>query len=275
MAAQASTLSVSAAVAAVFPDLGGLYPMQAEIKGSTMPILEVSLAQGEYVVTPHGELAWMTTSIQMSQTMNAGGGGGGGLMGGLKRMIGGGGLFLTKYEGPGSISFAAKVPGHIVPVDISGGHSYLVHRHGWMCGTPGITPSVGMQQSFRGGLYGGEGFLLQKLDGDGRAWVELGGEVTSYDLPPGQTVLVHPGHIGMFQATVQFTIQRMRGIANMMFGGDGLHLVALTGPGRVWLQSMPLPMLAHALSPYIAGAGVKDAAAGGIAGGIIGDMLRG
>ncbi len=249
--------------------------MQAEIKGSTMPILEVQLQPGEYVVTPHGELAWMTTSIQMSQTMNTGGGGGGGLMGGLKRMMGGGGLFLTKYDGPGSITFAAKVPGHIVPVDISGGHSYLVHRHGWLCGTPGITPSVAMQQSFRGGLYGGEGFLLQKLDGEGRAWIELGGEVTSYELPPGQTVLVHPGHIGMFQATVQFSITRMRGIANMMFGGDGLHLVALTGPGRVWLQSMPVPLLAHALSPYLGDQGTKDAVVGGAAGGIIGDLLRG
>jgi len=246
--------------------------MQAEIKGSTMPILEVSLQQGEYVVTPHGELAWMTTSIQMSQTMNAGGAGG--LMGGLKRMVGGGGLFLTRYDGPGSISFAARVPGHIVPVDISGGHSYLVHRHGWMCGTPGITPSVALQQSFRGGLFGGEGFVLQKLDGEGRAWVELGGEVTSYDLPPGQTVLVHPGHIGMFQATVQFSITRMRGIANMMFGGDGLHLVALTGPGRVWLQSMPVSMLAHALAPYLAQGSATESVAGGVAGGALGDFLR-
>jgi uncharacterized protein (AIM24 family) len=257
----------------MFSDLERLYSMQAEIKGSTMPILEVSLQQGEYVVTPHGELAWMTTSIQMSQTMNTGGGGGG-LMGGLKRMVGGGGLFLTRYDGPGSISFAAKVPGHIVPVDISGGHSYLVHRHGWMCGTPGITPSVALQQSFRGGLYGGEGFVLQKLDGDGRAWVELGGEVTSYDLPPGQTVLVHPGHIGMFQGTVQFSITRIQGIRNMMFGGDGLHLVALTGPGRVWLQSMPLAMLAHALAPYLGG-GAPESVAGGVAGGVLGSVLRG
>jgi uncharacterized protein (AIM24 family) len=247
--------------------------MQAEIKGSTMPILEVSLQQGEYVVTPHGELAWMTTSIQMSQTMNSGGGGGG-LMSGLKRMMGGGGLFLTRYDGPGTIGFAAKVPGHIVPVDISSGHSYLVHRHGWMCGTPGITPSVALQQSFRGGLYGGEGFMLQKLDGEGRAWVELGGEVTSYDLAPGQTVLVHPGHIGMFGGTVQFSITRIQGIRNMMFGGDGLHLVALTGPGRVWLQSMPLPMLAHALAPYLGG-GATESVAGGVAGGALGDFLRG
>ena len=119
--------------------------MQAEIKGTVMPILEVALAQGEYVVTPHGELAWMTTSIQMSQTTSTGGpgGGGGGLMGGLKRMVGGGGLFLTRYEGPGSITFAAKVPGHIMPVDIEPGQAYFVHRHGWLCGTPGIVPSVG------------------------------------------------------------------------------------------------------------------------------------
>jgi uncharacterized protein (TIGR00266 family) len=250
--------------------------MQAEIKGTTMPILEVALAQGEYVVTPHGELAWMTTSITMSQTMSSGqGGGGGGLMGGLKRMMGGGGLFLTRYDGPGSISFAAKVPGHIVPVDITPGQSYLVHRHGWLCGTPGITVSMGLQQGFRAGLYGGDGFILQKLEGQGRAWIEVGGEMVSYELPPAQTILVHPGHIGMFQGTVQFSIQRMRGIANMMFGGDGLHLVALTGPGRVWLQSMPVPMLAHALSPYLGGGEVKDAAVGGIAGGIVGDFLRG
>ncbi|HEX9034687.1 MAG TPA: AIM24 family protein, partial [Streptosporangiaceae bacterium] len=237
--------------------------------------LEVSLQQGEAVITPHGELAWMTTSIRMSQTMNAGGGGGrGGLMGGLKRMLGGGGLFLTRYDGPGSVTFAAKVPGHIVPVDISGGHSYLVHRHGWLASTPGITPSVGMQQSFRGGLYGGEGFLLQKLDGEGRAWVELGGEVTSYDLPQGQTVLAHPGHIGMFQGTVQFSITRVQGIANMMFGGDGLHLVALTGPGRIWLQSMPVPMLAHALSPYLVRDTAPESVAGGAVGGVLGDFLR-
>jgi uncharacterized protein (TIGR00266 family) len=248
--------------------------MQAEIKGTTMPILEVSLDRGEHVVTPHGELAWMTASIQMSQTTNTGGGGGG-FMQGLKRVVGGGGLFLTRYEGPGSITFAAKVPGHIVPVDITSGQTYMVHRHGWMCGMPGITASVGMQQSFRGGIYGGEGFILQKLEGQGRAWIELSGELTSYELPPGQTLLAHPGHIGMFQGTVQFQITRMRGIANAFFGGDGFHLVALTGPGRIWLQSMPLSNLAHALSPYLGGGGVKDAAAGGAVGGIIGDMLRG
>src|ERR1039458_2806936 len=128
--------------------------MQAEIKGTTMPILEVSLDRGEQVISSHGELAWMTQSIQMSQTASTGAGGRG-LMQGLKRAVGGGGLLLTRYEGPGAITFAAKVPGHIMPVDINPGMAYFVHRHGWLCGTQGITPSVGLQQSFRGGMWGG------------------------------------------------------------------------------------------------------------------------
>jgi uncharacterized protein (TIGR00266 family) len=248
--------------------------MQADIKGTTMPILEVSLAQGEQLVSTHGELAWMTTSIQMSQTTNTGGGGGG-FMRGLKRVVGGGGLFLTRYTGPGSITFAAKMPGHIVPVDIAQGHAYFIHRHGWLCGTSGITPSVGLQQSFRGGLWGGDGFVLQKLEGQGRAWIELSGELTTYDLAPGQTLLVHPGHVGMFQGTVQFQITRMPGIANALFGGDGFHLVALTGPGQIWLQSMPLSQLAGSLAPYLPHEGNARAAEAGAVGGIIGDMLRG
>ena len=252
--------------------------MQAEIKGSTMPILEVRLDSGDELISTHGELAWMTASIQMSQTtsMGGGGGGGGGLMQGLKRMMGGGGLFLTRYEGPGMIVFAAKVPGHIQPVDISPGEAYYVHRHGFLCGTSGITPGVGFQQSFRGGMFGGDGFVLEKLEGQGTAWIELSGELTTYDLPAGQTLLVHPGHVGMFAGSVSFQVTRVPGVTNMLFGGDGFHLVALTGPGRVWLQSMPLIQLAAAIQPYLPSASnTGDAAASGAMGGIIGDMLRG
>ena len=248
--------------------------MQAEIKGTTMPILEVSLGHGEQVISTHGELAWMTPSIQMSQTTSTGGGGGG-FMQGLKRVVGSGGLFLTRYRGPGSITFAAKVPGHFVPVDISPGLAMYVHRHGWLCGTQGITPTVGLQQTFRGGIYGGNGFVLQKLEGQGRAWLELSGELTSYQLPPGQTLMAHPGHVGAFEGSVQFQITRVPGIANMFFGGDGFHMVALTGPGRVWLQSMPLVVLAHALSEYLGKDDPGQAVQAGAVGGIIGDMLRG
>jgi uncharacterized protein (AIM24 family) len=244
--------------------------MEATIKGTTMPILEVRLTQGENVVSAHAELSWMTPDIRMSQTTAAGGRSG--FMQGLKRAAGGGGLSLTRYEGPGMVTFAAKVPGHIVTVDISQDRHYLVHRHGWVCGTAGIIPSVGVQQTFRGGMFGGEGFVLQRLEGRGRAWIELSGEVTNYELPPGQTLLVHPGHIGMFEGSVQFEITRIRGIANALFGSDDVHLVALTGPGGVWLQSMPLASLASALAPFFAT--TKEAAGAGAIGGMIGGMIR-
>jgi uncharacterized protein (TIGR00266 family) len=252
--------------------------MQAEIKGSTMPVLEVQLGSGEYVVTPHGELSWMSANVQMSQSMSGGapGGGGGGFMGAMKRVLGGGSLFITQYTaqgGPGLVAFASKVPGHIVPVDIVPGRSVMIHRHGWLAGTPGINPTVGFQQSFRGGLWGGDGFVLQKLEGQGRAWVELSGELTTYTLGPGQTMLVHPGHVGMFDQSVQFTLTRVPGIANKIFGGDGFFLVALTGPGQIWLQSMPLPNLAHSLAPYLPAGGAENAEAAGV-GGLIGGMLR-
>jgi uncharacterized protein (TIGR00266 family) len=248
--------------------------MQAEVKGTTMPVLEVTLQPGEQVVSTHGELSWMTPTIQMSQRA----GGGGGFMRGLKRVMGGGGLFVTHYEaagGAGMVAFAAKLPGHIVPADIAAGQSYYVHRHGWLCGTPGITPTVGLQQTFRGGLWGGDGFVLQKLEGQGRAWIELSGELVHYTLSPGQTLMVHPGHVGMFEGSVGFTMTRVPGIANIAFGGDGFHLVALTGPGQVWLQSMPLPVLAQALAPYLATAGDGQAVEAGAIGGIIGNIMRG
>ncbi|MDA8290702.1 MAG: AIM24 family protein [Actinomycetota bacterium] len=248
--------------------------MNAEVKGTTLPTLQVTLDPGELVISTHGDLAWMTANMQMSQSLSSGGQKG--LMAGLKRVVGGGGLFVTRYEaqgGTGQVTFAAKLPGRIFPVEIGAGNAYLVHRHGWLCGTAGVVPSVGLQQSFRGGLWGGDGFVLEKLEGEGTAWVELSGEITTYDLASGQTILAHPGHVGVFEQSVSFQITRVPGIANKLFGGDGYHLVALTGPGKVWLQSMPIVMLARALEPYIGGAPAADAAAGGVTGGLLGDIL--
>ena len=251
--------------------------MQAEVKGSTMPVLEMVLEAGESVVSTHGELSWMSTNIQMSQTTSAGGGKG--IMSGLKRAVGGGGLFVTKYEaqgGQGMVSFAAKLPGRIFPITIAQGQGYLVHRHGWVCGTDGIVPTVGLQQSFRGGMWGGDGFVLQRLEGEGQAWIELSGEITTYELAAGQSLLVHPGHVGLFEERVSFTITRVQGIKNIAFGEDGFHLVSLTGPGNIWLQSMPISVLAQAMSPYLQGGDDHPAAAaglGGVLGGVIGKNL--
>ena len=146
---------------------------------------------------------------------------------------------------------AAKLPGRIFSVEIAPGSEYIVHRHGWLCGTPDISPTVALQQTFGGAIFGGEGFILQRLEGEGTAWIELSGEVSTYELAAGQSLCVHPGHVGAFHATVSFQTTRLPGIANYMFGEDGHHVVVLTGPGTVWLQSMPIPLLAHALRPYL------------------------
>jgi uncharacterized protein (AIM24 family) len=251
--------------------------MQAEIKGTTMPLLEMVLESGESLISTHGELSWMSPNVQLTQTTSTGGQKG--IMSGLKRAVGGGGLFLTKYEaqgGQGMVAFAAKLPGRIFEIGIGPGQGYLVHRHGWVCGTDGVVPTIGMQQSFRGGMYGGDGFILQRLEGQGQAWIELSGEVTTYELSDGQSLLVHPGHVGLFEDVVNFSITRLSGIKNMAFGDDGFHLVSLTGPGRVWLQSMTVPVLAQAIEPYL-GRGdnhpAADAGIGGVLGGIIGKNL--
>jgi uncharacterized protein (TIGR00266 family) len=251
--------------------------MQVDVKGTTMPVLELLLDPGESVISTHGELSWMSPAVQLTQTTSTGGQKG--IMSGLKRAVGGGGLFLTKYEaqgGPGLVAFSAKLPGQIFEIGIAPGQGYLVHRHGWVCGTDGVVPTIGMQQSFRGGLYGGDGFILQRLEGQGRAWVELSGEITTYDLAEGQSMLVHPGHVGLFEDRVQFSITRLSGIKNMAFGGDGFHLVSLTGPGRIWLQSMTVAVLAQAIEPYLPRGDdhpAADAGIGGVLGGIIGKNL--
>ncbi|HUZ44597.1 MAG TPA: TIGR00266 family protein [Acidimicrobiales bacterium] len=248
--------------------------MQAEVKGTTLPVLEVSLEPGESVVSDHGELAWMSPTIQMTQKTSTGGKGG--LMAGLKRVAGGASIFLTEYlaaAGPGRVTFATHLPGAILPVDIEAGKNMIVHRSGWVCGTPGISPTVALQQSMGGAIFGGEGFILQRLEGSGRAWIELSGEVTDYQLEAGEVLLAHPGHIGMFDQSVQFSITTVPGIKNKIFGGDGIFLVRLSGPGHVWLQSLTLPGLAASLAPYLPDNSNSSSGGRGL-GGIMGNILN-
>src|SRR5271157_6442997 len=248
--------------------------MQSRITGTTMPVLEFLLEPNDAIISEAGELSWMGSSIQMTtHTQFAGGGG---LFGVLKRVAGGGSIFMTEYRSVGAtgeLAFATKLPGHIVPVEVAPGHEYMIHRHGFLCATSQIQIGVGFQQSLGAGIFGGDGFLLQRLAGTCQAWIELDGEVVTYDLGPEETMRIHPGHVGMFEASVRFQITRIQGIRNMLFGGDGVFLAALTGPGRIWLQSLPLSNLAHALRPYLGSAGETAQQAG--AGAIIGSVLRG
>ena len=249
--------------------------MDHKIVGTTMPVLEVALQNGEAIIAESGQLSWMSSSIELHTST-----GGGGILGVFKRVAGGGTLFMTEYTArgaPGMVAFATKVPGHIVQVRIDAGSTYLVHRHGFLCGTPGIQVSAGFQRSLGAGVFGGNGFVLQKLSGTADAWIELDGEVVTYDLAPGESLRVHPGHVGMFEERVGFDITMLRGVRNVLFGGDGLFLAQLTGPGRVWLQSLPLANLAHALAPYLGGGGetARTGVAAGLAGAALGSLLGG
>ena len=249
--------------------------MQSRITGTTMPVLEVALGANESLISEAGELSWMSSAIQMTTHTQLGGGGG--LLGALKRVAGGGTLFMTEYRATGAageVAFATKLPGHIVPVEVGPGHEYMIHRHGFLCATPQIQIGVGFQQSLGAGIFGGDGFLLQRLSGQGTAWLELSGELIIKDLQPGEVLRVHPGHVGAFQSSVSFQITTVPGIKNIIFGGDGIFLAALQGPGRVWLQTLPISKLAHALVPYMP-APSKQATEGGVVGGIVGSILRG
>jgi uncharacterized protein (AIM24 family) len=216
----------------------------------------------------------MTTHTQM--------GGGGGIFGALKRVAGGGSLFMTEYRAfgsPGVVSFATKVPGHIVPVEVGAGSEYMVHRHGFLCATPQVNLSVGFQQSLGAGIFGGDGFLLQRVSGQGTAWLELSGEMIVKNLAPGEVLRVHPGHVGAFQSSVAFQITTVPGIKNMIFGGDGLFLAQLMGPGAVWLQTLPISRLAHQIAEYLPRTENRQAAGpavgGALLGGIVGSILGG
>jgi len=254
--------------------------MEETIHGTVMPVLELTLQPGESVVTEAGEFSWMTDAITF--TTGAGGGAGGvggkGLMGAVKRAVGGASIFMTTYTaegGVGSISFASKMPGHIVPIDVTPGNDFMVHRHGFMAATPGVELGLGFQQSITGGIFGGMGFLLQKISGQGRAFIDLSGEVLAFDLQPGQSMRVHPGHVGLFQASVQFQVMRVPGLVNRYMGGDGHHFAVMTGPGRIWLQSMPVPILAGVIEHYLPNdQGRGGELATGAAGGLLGNLLR-
>jgi uncharacterized protein (TIGR00266 family) len=231
--------------------------------GSVLPVLEIALQNGQSVISNGGELSWMSANIQL--TTSTSGAGQSGVFGVLKRAVAGGTIFMTQYtaSGPGgTVAFATKMPGQIFPIRVSPQQEYLASQHGFMAATGGVTLSIGFQQKLGAGIFGGAGFILEKLTGDGVAWIELSGELVEYDLPAGEQIFVHPGHVGLFEAQLGFEITMVKGIRNIFFGADTLFLAKLTGPGKVWLQTMTLPGLAQALSHYLP----QNEGAGGIGG---------
>ncbi|MDJ0757495.1 MAG: TIGR00266 family protein [Ardenticatenaceae bacterium] len=222
--------------------------MQYEIKGTTMQTLEIVMEQGESVYTESGGMAWMTGNIAMDTNTK------GGLMKGLARSLAGESLFLTTYSCNGQkalITFTPEAPGSVLPLELGPNQSMICQKDAFMVAQDSVKLELHFRKKLGAGLFGGEGFILQKLTGPGMAWVEIAGEVRSYELSAGQTMKVDPGHIAMYEPSVSYDITRVKGIKNMFFGGEGIFLASLTGPGRIWLQSLPLSNLANKLARYM------------------------
>jgi len=193
-------------------------------------------------------MSWMSPNMKMETTS------GGGLGRALGRMFAGEALFMNRYTaqgGPGMIAFASKLPGEIRAFDIRPGREIIVQKKGFLAAESSVNLSVHFQQRFSSGFFGGEGFIMQKLSGSGTAFVELDGHVVAYDLGPGQAIVVDTGHLAAMEATCNMEVRAVQGAKNIFFGGEGIFHTVITGPGRVWLQTMPIVNLANAIIPYI------------------------
>ena len=227
--------------------------MEHTILGTTMPVLEIKLASGEQIIAEGGDVSWLSPGLDVETSTAFGSGGKGGFMSGLKRMVGGGGLFLTQYTAsstPGFVAFAAQLPGTIRELRIDPADQFMVQSGSFMASTAGVEIAVGLQKKLGAGIFGGAGVVFQKLSGKGTAWVQLAGEIVEYELRQGESLLIHPGHLALFRSEMPLEFASIKGIKNKLFG-DSMFLAQLHGPGHVWLQSMTPAKLAEAIAPYL------------------------
>lgn len=222
--------------------------MNYEIKGGEFPALVCSLEPNETMVTEGGGMSWMSPNMQMKTTTN----GGIGKM--LGRMVSQESLFQNKYTaigGPGMISFASSFPGEIIPLDVSDGKEYICQKSAFLASTEGVDLSIQFRKKLGAGLFGGEGFIMQKISGNGTAFIEVDGSVIRYTLAAGQQIIIDTGHLVMMSSTCQMDIQTVKGAKNILFGGEGFFNTVVTGPGEVAIQTMPITKLAQRIQPYI------------------------
>ena len=211
--------------------------MKYRITGNTMQALDILLGRGESVITESGGMAWYKGRVDMKTNMP------GGVLGGLGRALSGESLFMTTYTSQSDdtvITFTPEAPGSIISYTLAQGQAIIAQRDSFMCAQSDVSLSVHFQKRLGAGLFGGEGFILQRVTGPGVAFFEIDGEAREVELGAGETMRVDPGHIALFEASVQHSIESVKGVANALFGGEGLFLATLTGPGKVWLQTMPL-----------------------------------
>ncbi|RXE57368.1 hypothetical protein ABH15_04585 [Methanoculleus taiwanensis] len=221
--------------------------MRYEITGDNLQMVTLHLGAGESIYAEAGAMVNMSGNMQLTTNMK------GGLFKGLKRMVSGESLFVTEFTpqgGEGYVSFAGNIPGKIFPITLKEGE-FLAQKDAFLCSEHGIDLDIAFTKKLRSGFFGGEGFVLQRLSGTGSAFLHCCGDVIEMTLAPGEVVKVETGLVVGFEKTVDYSIAMAGGVSTVLFGGEGLFLTTLTGPGKVILQSMDLAKLAAALVPYL------------------------
>jgi len=222
--------------------------MRYEIHGDVLPSADVYLDAGEALYTESGGMAWMRGDVRMDTNTR------GGLLKGLTRTLAGESLFMTTYtcqSGQAVVTFTPEAPGRILAFELQAGQSLICQKDAFMAAQEGVQLEVHFRRRLGAGLFGGEGFILQRVTGPGVVFLEIAGDVREYTLGPGELMKVDPGHIALYDPTVDYDITTVKGVTNILFGGEGLFLATLKGPGRVWLQSMPINNLAAKIRQYI------------------------
>ncbi len=222
--------------------------MNYTIEGEPLPVVICNLEANETMITEKGAMSWMTPNMNMETTSN----------GGIGKMFGraftGEAMFQNRYTamgGPGQIAFASSFPGCVRAFEIGPGQEIIAQKSAFLASTAGVELSLHFRKKLGAGLFGGEGFIMQRLSGQGLAFLEFDGYIKEYDLGPGQQMVIDTGYLAAMTGTCQMDIQTVPGVKNALFGGEGLFNTVVTGPGHIWLQSMPVSQLAGAIQPFI------------------------
>ena len=221
--------------------------MQYELKGGAFPVVVCRLNSGESMITEKGSMVWMTPNMEMTTT----GGGGIGKM--FSKALTGESMLQNIYtaRGEGMITFGSSFPGQILPLEVTPGKSFILQKSAFLASEAGVQLSMHINQKLGAGFFGGEGFIMQKLTGNGIAFAEVDGELVEYTLAPGEQMVVDTGYVMGFELSVSMNIQQVKGLKNMVLGGEGLFNTVLTGPGKIWLQTMPISGVAAAIQPFL------------------------
>ncbi len=221
--------------------------MKYSIEGEPLPVVICTLDPGETMITESGAMSWMTPNMKMETS-------GGSVGKVLGRAFSGENLFQNRYTaqgGEGMIALASSFPGSIRPFQIAPGQEIVAQKKAFLASTSGVELSIFFQKRIGAGLVGGEGFIMQKLSGQGMAFLEFDGFVKEYDLQPGQQMVIDTGYLAAMSSTCSIDVQTVPGLKNIFLGGEGLFNTIVTGPGHLWLQTMPVPQLANTLIPYM------------------------